>query len=163
MFFDVFIKVLRALHLTHHSGARMLFQHRAGEQDEQFIAPQQSTFFIDHTETVGIAIKADADLRSFFFDAVHQRDHIFFNGWVGMMVGEGAVGFAELFNGVHAQFTNQAWSGDTETPVAAVQHHFHRTFDVDDAFDLGAIGVLYVLFPGSPTAGFEIVVLDERL
>ena len=74
--------------------ARLLLQHRPGEDHQQLVAPDHPALAVDRADPVAVAVEGDPEVELLVGDERLQVGEVGFDGRVGMMVGKCAIDFA---------------------------------------------------------------------
>src|SRR5690606_13284970 len=106
------------------SGAR---KNVASVQDEQMIAPDYIAFRVHNANPVGISVKRDAQFCTILAHGSDQVFQVLDDRRVRMMVGKGAVAFAEQPASVQLQPFKELRRNQGTRSVTAVENHLHRS------------------------------------
>src|SRR5215467_174038 len=88
VFGDVVIKPLRAFDLRNDDCMGMALQHIAGEQNEQFVAPKNISLFIHSTDTIGITIVGNTQIRFLKANFINEHFEVFRYRWIRVVDGK---------------------------------------------------------------------------
>ena len=119
--------------------ARIAAQYVLGEQHQLAVGVDDVAVFGDDAQTVGIAVKSQADFCIAVFQRGNQILQVFRFGRVGMVVRESAVHLAEQFDYFVAQRAVERACKRAAHAVAGVDDDFHRAFEFDVSDDVVAV------------------------
>ncbi|MCY1519386.1 hypothetical protein D9M68_541360 [compost metagenome] len=129
--FDRQADVAAALHVVDDGGARIAFQHVAGEQHQLAVRPDDLAGLRDHAQAVAVAVERQAQFAVGLGHALDQVLQVLGFGGVRVVVGEGAVHVAEQLSNLAAQGAEQRGRHGAGHAVAAVDSDLHGPRQLD--------------------------------
>lgn len=163
---DVVEEGLRAFDFADNGSAGVVGKDLSGEENQEAIAPDDASLCVDDADAIAIAVVGDTEITTFVFDGGDEILEIFWDGRVGVVVGEGAVGFgvelgdfdahriAEEFRGEESGDAVAAVHGDVKFAIA----HFDI---VSDPLDIVFAKVRQGGADGFGVGIFKVFVLNE--
>ncbi len=101
--------------------ARCVRKHVVGHADERVFLTKHLAIFTDESESVNIGINHDSEVKTTFFNLVHDATEVLLQR-LGI-VGEVAVGLAVEELRLHAECLQQVGQDDAANGVDAIYHH----------------------------------------
>src|SRR5690606_33344760 len=152
-----------ALDVEDDVGAGVARYHVLGEQHQQAVGVDDGAGVGHHADAVAVAVEGQAEVGVFRFHPGDQVDQIFRLARVRVVVGEGAIHFAEQRDDAAAQGLDQLRGDDAGGAVAAIDHHAQRLGQGDVVADVGEVALQNIDLLHAADAAGQVVVVQAGL
>ena len=137
-----FGQTIRAFHVEDDGLARPAGEDGPGVEDQEFVPPDDPPGGIDRSDPVAVSVEGDAGLGASFLDAGDEDLEVGRYGGVRVMVGIGAVGFAEELVHLGADGSEGSRRDGPAGAVSRVEDHLDgpgKRQIPRDALDIGGL------------------------